>query len=267
MKHVFRLLLSLIMITVMISSVKAQPFSASGTPNLPLDGNVEASEWADADTAAFGPITVGAQTITGTFYVMNDGTNLYMAMVINGDDDFTSGDGFRAYFDNDNGGETTLEQGDDYIAAWDSSSFGDAFYDTVAMIAADDSPSFGGTVDGQAAGSRQGSSNHFELSHPLDSTDNNYDFSLSAGDSVGFAIQVYVDGSFRNIGIGSVATSMSWEEYNVAQEPEPEPEPEASPVGGVTSPINKLVVLTPYLALAGVIAAASTIFIIKRRKD
>ncbi len=39
------------------------------------------------------------------------------------------------------------------------------------------------------------------------------------------------------------------------------------PVGGVTSPTNKLEILTPYIALAGLIAAISTLYVIKRRKD
>jgi len=37
------------------------------------------------------------------------------------------------------------------------------------------------------------------------------------------------------------------------------------PVGGVTSPINKLEILTPYLALAGLIAAVSAVVVVKRR--
>jgi hypothetical protein len=39
------------------------------------------------------------------------------------------------------------------------------------------------------------------------------------------------------------------------------------PVGGVTTPVNKLVILTPYIALAGLIVAVSTIYVIKRHKD
>lgn len=38
-------------------------------------------------------------------------------------------------------------------------------------------------------------------------------------------------------------------------------------VGGITTPINKLELLTPYLALAGLIIAVSTVYIIKRRED
>ncbi len=40
-----------------------------------------------------------------------------------------------------------------------------------------------------------------------------------------------------------------------------------TPVGGVASPVNKLELIAPYLALAGLIVAVSTIFVIKRRRD
>jgi TolB protein len=40
-----------------------------------------------------------------------------------------------------------------------------------------------------------------------------------------------------------------------------------NPVGGVTSPPNKLEILTPYLALAGLIAVVSSVYVIKKRKD
>ncbi|WP_455369836.1 hypothetical protein [[Eubacterium] cellulosolvens] len=42
---------------------------------------------------------------------------------------------------------------------------------------------------------------------------------------------------------------------------------EPAPVAGITSPINKLAILTPYIALAGLIIALSTVYVIKRRKD
>ena len=37
-------------------------------------------------------------------------------------------------------------------------------------------------------------------------------------------------------------------------------------VGGVTTPVNKTEILTPYIALAGLIAAISTVYVIKKRK-
>ncbi len=40
-----------------------------------------------------------------------------------------------------------------------------------------------------------------------------------------------------------------------------------TPVGGLVTPTNKLAVLSPYLALAGLIVAISTVYVVKRRKD
>jgi Tol biopolymer transport system component len=42
---------------------------------------------------------------------------------------------------------------------------------------------------------------------------------------------------------------------------------ELPPVGGVVSPINKFELLTPYLALAGLIMAISTVYVIKKSKN
>ncbi|MGB6681243.1 MAG: hypothetical protein WBF08_07985, partial [Candidatus Bathyarchaeia archaeon] len=38
-------------------------------------------------------------------------------------------------------------------------------------------------------------------------------------------------------------------------------------VGGVVAPVNKLMILAPYLVLAGLIAVVSTVYVIKKRKD
>lgn len=38
-------------------------------------------------------------------------------------------------------------------------------------------------------------------------------------------------------------------------------------VGGISIPVNKLAILTPYIALAGLIAVVSTVYMIKKRKD
>ena len=42
---------------------------------------------------------------------------------------------------------------------------------------------------------------------------------------------------------------------------------QTAPVGGITIPTSKLEILTPYIALAGLIIAVSTVYVIKRRKD
>jgi len=38
-------------------------------------------------------------------------------------------------------------------------------------------------------------------------------------------------------------------------------------VGGVVSPVNKLTLVTPYLALAGIVAAVSAVVTVKKRRD
>jgi hypothetical protein len=37
-------------------------------------------------------------------------------------------------------------------------------------------------------------------------------------------------------------------------------------VGGLVTPVNKLVIIAPYLTLAGLVVVVSTIFVIRRRK-
>jgi hypothetical protein len=58
------------------------------------------------------------------------------------------------------------------------------------------------------------------------------------------------------------AAAIAWEPVNLEVT-----QVEVAPVGGVASPINKLTILTPYIALAGLIAVVSTVYVIKRRKD
>jgi hypothetical protein len=44
-------------------------------------------------------------------------------------------------------------------------------------------------------------------------------------------------------------------------------DPEPAPVGGVVSPVNKLALATPFLALAGLIIAVSAVVLVKRKRD
>lgn len=55
----------------------------------------------------------------------------------------------------------------------------------------------------------------------------------------------------------------------VSQDPPPTPTPATTltPVSGLVMRTNKLEILTPYIALAGLITAISTVYVFKRRKD
>ncbi|OGD52932.1 hypothetical protein A3K80_03145 [Candidatus Bathyarchaeota archaeon RBG_13_38_9] len=55
-------------------------------------------------------------------------------------------------------------------------------------------------------------------------------------------------------------TSITASDPNVFQDYEP------APVGGVVVPKNSLEILMPYIALAGLVAAISTVYVIKKRK-
>jgi len=267
MKKSLRFLLGFL--TCMLIAVAACPHAEAGsgvtlsaytaTPPT-LDGNIQAAEWAAAASKTFGPFGPG-MAYSGTLYMMNDGTNLYIGVSIEGDATFSAGDGFSVYFDNDHGAEATWELGDDYVGAWGASSFGDLFFDGGSFVS--DVP--GGTIDGQAAGSRQGSSNQFELSHPLNDADDAHDISLSLGQTVGFSFMPQVDGTSYSVipDFGNVAIPSTYANYVVASPP---PTPTPTPVGGVLVPVNKLVLLSPYLALLGLVGAVTVAVVVQRRR-
>jgi hypothetical protein len=226
----------------------------SATPT--IDGNIEASEWVDAATAAIGPFGPG-NIYSGTLYMMNDGVNLYIGVIIQGDIDLSSNDNVRFYFDNDNGGEMNREPGDDDIINQGTGTvigdiFSDGTFDQWDTL-------FGGTNDGQIASSRQGSLNMFELSHPLDDDDDAHDFSLSAGQTGGFALTVVInDNWITNIpGFGTFSDPSTYANYRLAYE--------SATVGGLMANVNKFEILAPYLVLGGLIVAVSTVYFMKRR--
>jgi len=254
-------------LTCMLIVVAALPYAEahsgvtlSGYGTATIDGIIGAGEWATAGTKTFGPFGPG-NAYTGTLYMMNDGTDLYMAVSISGDPDYGPGDfdSFVALFDNDHDG--VHEVGDDMLGAGNPFAFADWYY--LMPTWADDPPA--GTIDGQGAGSQFAPNlNHFELSHPLDSADDAHDFSLSVGQTVGFALEVMVDGGSYP-GLGEEGYPSTYADYVVASPP-PTPTPTPRPVGGVLISVNKLDLLAPYLALLGLVGAVTAAVAAKRRK-
>ncbi|WP_455364595.1 hypothetical protein, partial [[Eubacterium] cellulosolvens] len=193
-----RLLKSAILALLVLSLLTARPqtinahkagstFQAWAAASPSIDGNIGTDEWKYADSRDF---DLGGG-YTGTLYVMNDANNLYIAAKVV-DDNFEDGawpdtDGFYLLFDNDNNG-VWPEDYDEYIYI-SSNDFVDGVI--IGSLKTDDSE--GGTEDGSGAMSDGGGENLFEISHPLDSADNSYDFSLTAGDTVGFRMR-YHDG-------------------------------------------------------------------------
>jgi len=258
-------------LTCVLIAVAALPYaeahsgvSLSGYGTATIDGIIGAGEWAAAGTKTFGPFGPTGTEFSGTLYMMNDGTDLYMAVSISGDPDYGAPadfDSFVSLFDNDHDG--VQEPGDDMLGAGNllAGPFADWYY--LMPTWADDLPA--GTPDGQGAGSQFAPNlNHFELSHPLDSADDAHDFSLSVGQTVGFALEVMVDGGSYP-GLGEEGYPSTYADYVVASPP-PTPTPTPRPVGGVLISVNKLDLLAPYLALLGLVGAVTAAVAAKRRK-
>ena len=206
-------LLSGIMTAVPASGHSGVSFSAWTWTPPTIDGTIDtAVEWASAATTPF-TSTLGLE---GIFYVMNDGNNLYIAVRTTDStlsQDGTGTDAVWIYFDNNNNG-VGPEAGDDIIG-WNgylSEGFKDGYSDGTYVWWKDTDA--GGDSDGSATATNDGTYSYFEISHPLDTTDDAHDFSLSTGDTIGFAIRFTVDGF--NKGWWPSSDSSEWHDIEVA---------------------------------------------------
>jgi len=189
-------LLRVIMMAVPVSGHSGLSLSAwSWTPPT-IDGTIDtAVEWANASTAPF----TSTDGLEGIIYVMNDGSNLYMAVRTTDSTlskDNATNDKVFIYFDNNHDG-VGPDAGDDIIG-WNgylSEGFRDGYSDGNYVWRRDTDA--GGDSDGSGEATGDGTYNYFEISHPLNTTDDAHDFSLSIGDTVGFALRFTVDGSDR----------------------------------------------------------------------
>jgi len=189
-----------------------------------IDGVRRMGEWDDADSLSF----TAYGGVDCVFYVKNDVSNIYFA-VSTTDSTLSQGssdtDQVWLLFDNDNDGFGP-ENGDDSIGwnGYKSEGFRDGFLDGARDMWNKDIGD-GGTSDGSAAATGDGTHNFFEISHPLDSNDDAHDFSLSLGDTVRFIWWIWIDGHSS----GYIATSSDWPNIEVARAPEPSPTPEPTP--------------------------------------
>jgi hypothetical protein len=135
---------------------------------------------------------------------MNDLVNLYLSVEVARGRANTEA---RFIFDNDHddaaGSPDMIEEGDDEFYAYVSQNavaFADAFktylppceYWRCGFLDTEDYAGnpLGGTIDGGAAAISAGDATFIELSHPLDSDDDQHDFSLAFGDTVGFYLGI-----------------------------------------------------------------------------
>ena len=166
--------------------------SGWGTPN--VNGIFVPNEWSSAGTASFNANTPGGATTPATLYVMNDATNIYLAVRYARSSASTTSLSF--YFDKDN--NNTLSVGDDTILLNNPSEF----YDEVVAPCCGGGISngqfdtdFGGTFEGGGAFANDGMFSVHELWHPLRSSDAAHDIQLFAGQTVGVRLDLRIIGT------------------------------------------------------------------------
>ena len=165
----------------------------TGVGTAAVDGVLAPGEWAGARSLAFTANAPGGGSVAGPLLVMNDGANLYLGVRL-GTPSPTLSISFG--FDNDHDG-VWPEEGSDGVALGFGvrNGFGDLVLSSrggcpTGSLCGFHDTDLGGTVDAVGARSVQGGETHIEIAKALDSADDANDFSLRAGDVVGFGFQV-----------------------------------------------------------------------------
>ncbi|MCW3974871.1 MAG: hypothetical protein NWE86_01325 [Candidatus Bathyarchaeota archaeon] len=225
-----------------------------------IDGDLNSfvGEWTNAAIQEFD--TTSGPSKHGKIYVMNTQTDLFIAIEIDDGANDGNKDFIQIFFDNDDDG--TAEYGDDILEVYGDSTFEDRFNKADGSNTLDTNDL--GSNDGSGAASYGSGLAFFEMSHPLKSGDTGHDFQLSFGDIVGFTLRYRDEGTGTYSYWPTTSTSEgSTEDYGDIGIDSPK-----NVVGGIYASTDKLNILTPYIALVGLIGAISTIFAIRRwRKD
>jgi hypothetical protein len=183
-------------------------FQAFGTAT--IDGQLDPGEWDSAarvDFLANVPLVDGGGTTPATLFVMNDSANLYLGVKVLRTQLNTGDVGFgldQVVFEFDNDHNEGTEEGDDILLLSPGINIlgVSAFFDEVRTTRSPCPPGVGlcgfldvqldvpGTNDGAGAATNNGTFTFFEISHPLDSADDQNDFNLGVGSTVGFRLVV-----------------------------------------------------------------------------
>jgi hypothetical protein len=154
-----------------------------GTPL--IDGSLSPGEW-QGNVAEFEVVDSGSGETWGTARFMDDGANMYWAIVIGpGAYDF-----FVATIDLDDDDDDVCDTGEDFLY------FDGLFYDMVQVTNCSSQV----VMDFNAAGTQDGEG-HFtfgaggvvmEISHPLASADVAHDIAIASGQRAGFRLNIAV---------------------------------------------------------------------------
>lgn len=243
-------------------ALPARAQELTGTGSALIDGVLSPGEW---DGAAVIPITLnaplndGGGTVPSTLRIMNDGANLYFALEVERPS-FGGSTGISLEFDNDNDG--MREDGDDIlglnVGVWSPAQFYDVHRYTCPGAPAGSAgcSAFDPSQEGSGAATHSGVSAVLELSHPLNTTDDGHDVSLSAGDVVGFNVfvRLFSLDTACNYGWDCMADTtfptawLSYLDFAVQEAPLPPPPTvsieDVTVVEGDTGSVEKYVVVT-----------------------
>ncbi len=160
--------------------------SPIGTPV--IDGVQDGAEW---DSAVQIPVFTTFPG-PGTLFIMNDDTNLYLALKVPEAPPIENNDIFEIRFDNGNDG--VLTDGDDELRLDGVSTFSDTHFFGTFFGVADT------TTDGAGSAANDGTFNFFEIAHPLNSGDVN-DIAVAPGGTLGFCVRYFNDGASSSPGL------------------------------------------------------------------
>ncbi|MFL5291933.1 MAG: Ig-like domain-containing protein [Myxococcales bacterium] len=172
-----------------------QPFTVSGIQSgagsATVDGSMAAGEWSRASILDIAAVNLPGGTTPGKLYVMNDGTDLYLALTFSRTPPAGETSDLSFEFDNDASG--TLSAGDDGLIVSDG-----VFEDRTAApcqagggVCSFRDIDVGGAKDGDGAFANAGGTSIYELRHPLRSGDS-HDFLLVPGARIGMNLSLHL---------------------------------------------------------------------------
>ena len=161
-----------------------------------IDGNIDSSEWATADSYSLLMYNSVSSIHTGTLYVMQSETDLYLGFTVD-DDEFSTGYTYGLYgdtllfqFDDNNSGALYEISENKISLAATTPWYLDAYFTNTSGSSDDDINQPGGEANGEGMSGRHGSLNHYEVRFPLCSGDA-YDFCLFSGNILGLQVKYF----------------------------------------------------------------------------
>jgi hypothetical protein len=161
-----------------------------------VDGTPSLGEWDAARPLDFNVRLPLGGTTPARLLVMNDGENVYMAVRVTKPESVHSTMSWATTFDNDHDG--TNEVGDDVLLVNYGEGISSALHDDHLEVCCGgnqlggllDTDATGGATNGSSAATLSGDDFVFEVSHPMNSADDDHDFSRVSGQRLGFRTEV-----------------------------------------------------------------------------